>query len=265
MKEQMLEAMKRKRAMIQQHEEDAQGEHAASQSSQSDDQELAPSRGSEKDTLMSKAGKEPGNAESSRDEDNQTALGEQGGFDHVDHASAPENSKVLFHDPKKDTHDPADLNRNRNMAGDGSNSKYDKMGVDEHKDVRHQSSKLAGENAVKNEGLKKSVLGDVKSKVNLKSPMASQGEEAGMDAEDSLRDNSQQAGFKAPFSKVNRSGSKSQDWDVDKEGANNKGGLYAEEGNEDGDEEGSEMKPKMTGLKGARAKLDGFLSKMKKS
>jgi len=264
MKEHMMEAMKRKRAMIQQHEEDSKGPHAAGQSP--GDDELAPASGaSKRDALLGKPdGKNSyKDAESHEEAKNETMLGQEGGFNKEVHTS-PSNSKVMFHDPKEDTHDPVDLNRHRNMAGDGSNSKYDKMGVDEHKDVRLQSSKMAFKNAKKAEGLKYDALKKVKADMDIKSGIESHGRDAGKDVEDAVSDNEMQKGFSAPMSKVNRSGSKEQMWDQDKEGSHDEGGLYAEEGAEgDGDMESSKMRGKMSGLKGARARLDGFLSKMK--
>jgi hypothetical protein len=275
MKEHMLEAVKR-RKFTKQYESDSDGEHAEGQGSEIGDQELAPSSGMskttgshERDALLGHPSAHPALKDTRpADLQGETQLGEEQGFDkEMGHVSAPANSKNLFHDPKVDTHDPVDLNRHRNMAGDGSNPKYDKMGVDEHTDVRKQSSKLAGVNARKGEGLKDKERSFVKSKMDISSPKASSDREAGMDASGVVGDNSMQKGFKAPFSKVNRSGDKSQGWDQDSEGPNAKGAMYAEggESDHDGDEEGSSMKPRMTGLKGARAKLDGFLSKMKKS
>jgi hypothetical protein len=256
----MLEAVKRKRYQIQQHEEDATGEHADGQSSQDGDDELAPVGGSgKKDALM--GGKpdtegEPGNTRDPMKQ-GQTKLGEEGGFDHEEHSS-PENSKNLFQDPKKDTHDSVDLNAHRNMAGDGSNSKYDKMGVDDHKDVRMQSSKMAGLNARKGEALKAKSRGATQSAMNIHEPDAGMGD----DVPDAFGNHEQQKGFPAAKSKINRFGSKSIQPDQDEEGANGKGGLYADD-RDSGAEDDEDSLPKGSAMKRARGKLEGFLSKMK--
>jgi hypothetical protein len=185
----------------------------------------------------------------------QTALGKEG-FDHEEHAGAPENSKPMFHDPKKDTHDAVDLNKHRNMAGDGSNPKYDKMGVDEHKDVRLQSSHLARANAVHAENLKAKSRHQVQSAMNIDDKDASHGEEV----EDAFGNHEQEQGFAAPKSKVNKSG-KEMASDQDREGANGHEGLYADKEG-DGAEEDSDVAPSRGGaMKRARGKLEGFLSK----
>lgn len=228
MKEHMLEAVKRKRAQLQQHEEDSTGEHAEGQSAETGDEELAPaSGGSKRDALLGKPDGKDSNApaESHEESQNQTKLGASGGFDKEVHTS-PANSKNLFHDPKKDTHDPVDLNRHKLMGADegGVSNKYDKMGVNEHLDVRKQSSVLAKHNATKDEGLKNRALASVKAKLNISSPKASSDGEAGMDGGDAVSDN-------------------------ETEGDGNEGGFGG---------------GKLSGLKGARARLDGFLSKMKR-
>jgi hypothetical protein len=213
----LLEAVKRKRALIQYQKEDPD---VNSQSKDEDNEDLAPAganKASEHDALLGtpdgKNSSEP--AESSSDADNQTALGKEQGFDRESHES-PANSKNLFLDPKKDTHDPVDLNKHRDMAGrEGERNQNDDMGVDVHQDVRRQSSKLAGKNAVRAEGLKNSFRNDVKGKMDLSSKMASSDGDAGKDAPDAA-------------AAIN---------------PDNPG--------------------KLTGMKSARAKLDGFLSKMK--
>jgi hypothetical protein len=259
----MLEAVKRKRYQIQQHEEDQTGEDSEGQSARMGDDELAPVSGShQRDALLGKPETEgePGDVKDESHQ-NQTELGKQGGFNKLDKAGAPENSKNLFHDPKKDTHDAVDLNKHRNMAGDGSNSKYDKMGVNEHKDVRLQSSNLAKKNAIKAEAIKGQSRKSVKSSMDIADNEPSHGE----DVQDAVKDNQQQPGFAAPHSKVNGSGSKSQEWDQDKEGASGSGGLYADNDGDGEDEEDSDTAPSgaRRAMKKARGKLEGFLSKMK--
>lgn len=169
----MLEAVKRKRAMLQHDEE----------YSHDGEEELAPMSGShKKDALLGEpeGSNAEENAETPEEEKNETALGEEGGFDHVEHASAPENSKNQFHDPKKDTHDEVDPNMHRNMAGEGGGleTKYDKMGVSEHKDVRLQSSKMAKHNMQKAAEIKGKEHAIVASKMKTQAPMASHGEDA---------------------------------------------------------------------------------------
>lgn len=175
----MIEAMKRKRAMLKSEHDsyDSGGEGEGD-----DDNELAPMSGSHKrDALLGEpeGSNAEENAESPEEEKNETALGEEGGFDHIEHAAAPANSKNLFHDPKKDTHDEVDPNMHRNMAGDGGGleTKYDKMGVNEHKDVRAQSSQMAKHNMQKNAAIKKKEHSLVASKTNTQAPAASHGED----------------------------------------------------------------------------------------
>ena len=218
MKEHMMEAMKRKRALL--HEEH-DGEHAQGQSAMTGNEELAPARGAHKSDAM--LGHPDGknteqDARSSTEYENQTELGKQGGFDHEVHSS-PVNSKNMFHDPKKDTHDDADPNMHRNMAGDGGglNAKYDKMGVDEHKDVRHQSSSMAKHNMDKGEALKHQELSKVQGKTAIGHHAAMQ---PGIDSDSDHEIEAENDGDEAPKSHF--------------------------------------------GMKGARAKLDGFLSKMKR-
>lgn len=211
----MLEAVKRKRLMIQQHETDNSSEHAEGEGADTDG-ELAPASGSStKDALLGKpvGESEPSPAESLSDSDNETQLGTEGGFNKISKATAPANSKNLFQNPKKDTHDPVDLNKDRNMAGpDAENNQHDEMGVQPHQDVRMQSSLMAKKNAIKDEGIKSFARKDVKSKMNIADVVPSHGED-NPDA--------------SPDEEVND-------------------------------------KPRLSGMKGARAKLDGFLSKMKK-
>lgn len=191
MKEHMLEAVKRKRAML---EDESDGE-------------LAP----DGDESKSLGGHAPEMNE------NQTALGKEG-FDHEEHSGAPMNSKDKFFNVKKDTHDSADLNEHRDMAPGSSqlDEKYSTMGVDPHKDVRQQSSHLAKANAMRNEAMKSktsSIVGH-KTAVDMHDP--GMGEdvqpESGQMAENSARPGQPEAKF---------------------------------------------------GLKGARGKLEGFLSRMK--
>ena len=279
MKEHMMEAIKRKKFQ-KQYESDSEGEHSEGQSAKEGDQELAPEGGMSphseqgshsRDALLGHPPEHPAlKATRPADLQGETQLGKEIGFDHESHGS-PANSKNLFIDTKKDPHDPVDLNRHRNMAGDGSNPKYDNMGVDEHVDVRKQASKLTGKNAIAGEAQKRHERGFVKSKMDIASKESSAGSDfgrdAGTDSEDAVKHNSLQAGFGAPQSKVNRSGSAKQGWDMDEEGANGRDSFYKAGGetDHDGDEEGHSMKSRMTGFKSARAKLDGFLSKMKKS
>jgi hypothetical protein len=211
----LLEAVKRKRAMIQYQSKDA--EDPNHDGMDKDDGELAPdgsaNKASTHDALLGHPdGKDTGNeAETPEESKNETAEG-QDGFPNISHASAPGNSKNLFVNPKKDTHDAVDLNRDRDMAGvEGDSNQHDDMGVDTHKDVRRQSSGLAHKNAVKAEGIKNAVRKDVKSKVEIPDNVPSHGE----DAKDAVS------------------------------------GVQ------------SDNPGKLTGMKSARAKLDGFLSKMK--
>jgi hypothetical protein len=203
MKEHMIEAVKRKRAMIQQHEEDSKGPHAEGQSAQTGDEELAPESGSSnRDALLGKPGgtNHEEDAESPEEEGNDTELGEEGGFDHISKDSAPENSKVLFQDPKKDTHDEADPNMHRNMAGDGGGlaTKYDKMGVKEHTDPRLQSSHMAKRNMGRAEGVKSKEHALVAQKTHTQAPRASHGE----DVHDAVAgDNEQMQGY-SPLKKA---------------------------------------------------------------
>lgn len=179
MKEHMLEALKRKRSQIQ-YESDSKGPHAGGQSEETGDEELAPVGGSAKhDAMLGKPGghNSSADAESESESENQNAMGEGGdGFqDGPDsHASAPKNSRSLFQDPKKDTHDEVDPNMHRNMAGDGGGleTKYDDMGVDVHKDVRSQSSHMAKHNMGKAEALKHKEAGLVgrKTQTDLHDP-----------------------------------------------------------------------------------------------
>lgn len=213
----MLEAVKRKRFLLQ-HESDSKGEHDEGQSTHSEDNELAPSgessQASSHDALLGKPdGKDsPMDAESPKEGENETALGKQGGFNKTSKKS-PENSKNLFVNTKKDSHDPVDLNKNRNMAGaDRQNNQHDDMGVDVHENPRLQSSKMAFHNSKKAEAIKNSSRKEVKSDMDIEDNVPSHGE----DNPDASPDNT----------------------------ANDK--------------------PRLSGLKGARAKLDGFLSKMKK-
>ena len=203
----MLEAVKRKRFLLQHSSEEPES------SSHEEDQELAPESASKHDALLGKPGgkNDQNPAESQEDSDNETAEGQEG-FDKISHKS-PANSKNLFANPKKDTHDPVDLNKDRNMAGaDAENNQHDEMGVDVHEDPRMQSSKMAKHNAVKAEGIKNSERKMVKGDMQIPDVVPSHGED-NPDA--------------SPDEKVND-------------------------------------KPRLGGLKGARAKLDGFLSKMKK-
>lgn len=212
----LLEAVKRKRAAIQYQKDDS---NVNEQSKDEDsDGELAPegnaNKGSDHDALLGspdgKDSKMP--AESSEQDDNQTALGHSGGFNKQIKANAPENSKNLFVNPKKDTHDPVDLNKDRNMAGEqGESNQQDEMGVEPHEDVRSQSSALAGKNAVKAEGIKKAFGKTIGSKLDVNTSDPGKGE----DSPD-------------PVSAIN-----------------------------------SDNPGKLTGMKSARSKLDGFLSKMK--
>lgn len=166
MKESMLESVKRKRAMIKQHEEDEQPNSHSSD----DSDELAPEGSSSKDALYGKPVTEgyAKDAESKYEQENVTQQGQRG-FDHeAEGASAPHNNKVLFHDPKSDTHDPVDLNAHNNMAGeDRGDIQHSNMGVDAHKEPREQSSALAAHNAKRAEALKASSRADVKSKMAL--------------------------------------------------------------------------------------------------
>ena len=208
----MLEAVKRKRFLLQ-HETDSTGEHDEGQSTHSDDDELAPNSSASHDALLGKPGgkNSMSPAEDHEDSENETAEG-QDGFPKVSKTS-PANSKNLFADPKKDTHDPVDLNHDRNMAGsDATNTQHDEMGVNVHKDVRSQSSNMAKNNAVKDEGIKSSSRAGVKSDMQIPDVTPSHGE-----------DNPEAS----PTNNVND-------------------------------------KPRLTGMKGARAKLDGFLAKRKK-
>lgn len=259
-KEAMMVAMRRKKDQIKQFQTDdnTPGGHGQAGA----DDELAPTRASKEDALL---GGTPDSSEppslSGTDNKNQTALGESQGFSKVDKSSAPQNSKPLFVDPKKDLHDPVDLNRHRNIAGDGSNPKYDNIGVDESVPLQQQASKLTADNASRTAALKDSSRKHVKSSMNIMDNKPTMGE----DVPDAAKDMRQQKGFPAPFSKVNRSGDKSLVWDQDKDGvAGTPDGLYEPTGEEVGDDDDlAENKSKMRGLKGARSRLDGFLSKNK--
>lgn len=206
----MLEAVKRKRFLLQ-HEQDSSEEHNEGQSTHSDDDELAPNSSASHDALLGKPGgkNDQDPAESQADSDNETAEG-QDGFPKISKATAPENSNNQFLNPKKDTHDPVDLNADKNMAGpDAENTQHDEMGVDTHKDVRTQSSKMAKNNAHKDEGIKNSTRKDVKGKMSIPDVVPSHGED-NPDA--------------SPDERVND-------------------------------------KPRLTGMKGARAKLDSFFGR----
>lgn len=208
----LLEAVKRKRAMIQYQSKDAEDpNHDES------DGELAPdgnaNKASEHDALLGKPGGKDSTqpAESSAKDDNQTQLGHDGGFDKEVHTS-PENSKNQFLNPKKDTHDAADLTKDRNMAGaDGERNQNDEMGINPHKEVRSQSSGLAKGNAVKAEGIKKAFGKTIGEKLDVNTSDPGHGEES-KDASAGVQ---------------------------------------------------SDNPGRLTGMKSARSKLDGFLSKMK--
>lgn len=211
----LLEAIKRKRSLIQYQKDD----HDVNEQSESEDSdgELAPegnsNKGSDHDALLgSPGGKDSmAPAESSEEGQNQTALGHSGGFNKEIHSS-PKNSKNLFVNPKKDTHDPVDLNKNRDMAGvEGESNQHDEMGINPHEEVRSQSSALAGKNAVKSEGIKKVFGKNIGSKLDVNMSDPGKGE----DSPD-------------PVAAVN-----------------------------------SDNPGKFTGMKSARAKLDGYLSKFK--
>jgi len=256
-KEAMLAAVKRKRADLQQHEEDSKGPHAEGQSAKDGDDELAPARGEGEAGTMKSREEKYGDT---RDADVQGETREGlSGFDKIDKSTAPANSKNLFHDPKVDTHDDADPNMQRNMAGDGSNSKYDKMGVDEHEDPRLQSSKMAATNMAKNKALKLAAHNKIDRDVNVDGDGMDDHGEGSFEGKINQQ---QQKGFPARKSKVNMSGDKEQMPDQDMEGVAGKGGLYAEHG--EGDEQREAFRQKGP-MKMARAKLDGFLGKMKKS
>lgn len=230
----MLEAVKRKRYQIQQHEEDQTGPDNEGEGARMGDDELAPASGSHnRDALLGKPETEPEPTdEKSETHQNETELGQEGGFNKVIKAGAPANSKNLFHDPKKDTHDPVDLNKHRNMANTGLNEKYDKMGVNEHKDVRLQSSNLAKRNAIKDEGIKKQSRSAVKSSMDMPDIEPTNSE----DVQDAVHDNEQQGpGFDSD----------------DSNGA---------------DSDNDTAPPGSGGaMKKARGRLEGFLSKMKNS
>lgn len=255
-KDGMMEAVKR-RKFVKQHEEDSHGEHAQGQSAMTGDDELAPARGAAgKDVNLGGHPDDSGAPQETRDaaHQGQTKLGMEG-FDHVDKSSAPVNSKPMFHDPGKDTHDDADPNMHRNMAGDGSNSKYDKMGVDEHKDVRLQSSDMAKSNMMRGSAGKMAARKMVGDATNVERNPVDHGESV----VSGQQNNQQQKGFAAPMSKVNKSGDKGMAWDQDEEGASGGSGLYGADGEEDQQREALKNK----GMKGARSRLEGFLSKKK--
>jgi len=167
----MLEAVKRKRFQLKSGEEDMEHDK---------DQELAP----ERDNMENSA-----HDVRSPMHQNQTALGKEG-FAKEEHVGGPLNSKNMFHDPKKDTHDEVDLNSDRNMAGSGGGleTKYDKMGVDEHKDVRAQSSHLAKANMHKAGALKSASRHAVQGSMDIHDKDASSDREAGDDVTDALGD-----------------------------------------------------------------------------
>lgn len=200
-------------------EEASEGETDGGDDSDESD-ELAPQGSSKHDAMMGK----PEGKNTTQDADlgdqnkNQTALGKQGGFDHISKTS-PANSKPMFHDPRKDTHDDADPNLGRNMAGNqGDNTQHDEMGVDVHKEPRLQSSKMAARNMSSARGLKDSSRSDVKGEMDMPDVVPSHGE----DVKDAPGDTGTAVTDRA-------------------------------------------VQTKFGGLKGARQKLDGFLSKMKRS
>lgn len=259
-----MEALKRKQAAgHKQYQSNDKTPGGSGQGFNDEDGELAPTRASEHDAILGTP-VDAGYAADSFEEhnQNQTALGKQGGLEKNGKQTSPANSKDLFQDPKVDTHDPVDLNRDRNMAGDGSNSKYDKMGVDEHVDPRMQSSKLAAANMKMNQSIKDRSRKQVKSAMNIKDNVPSMGE----DAPGAVSDNQMQKGFAAPVSRVNQAGEDLK-WDQDRDGVQGSGagneGLYDNNADEGVDQHMPEPKKRFSGIKGARAKLDGFLNRRK--
>jgi hypothetical protein len=203
----MLEAVKRKRYMIQSQSESLGPKGQGGEGSEESD-ELAPEGSASKDALLGK----PVSKDSSPDtrdsgEQGETALGQEGGFDHEEHKS-PENSKNLFLNPKKDTHDAVDLNKNRNMAGsEGENTQHDEMGVDAHRDVRLQSSNMAKKNAFRAEGAKDEARKTVKGQMAMPNLTPSQGEEAGKDSPEATK---AEEGSRKPASFVGMKGARAK-------------------------------------------------------
>lgn len=259
MKDGLLQAIKRKRYLKQyQSQDDSPGGHEQ-------EGDLAPSSSASHshDALLGGNPVQTGMGKDTRDagNQNQTAFGKQGGLEKHGKVSSPANSKNLFQDVKHDPHDPVDLNRDRNMAGDGSNSKYDKMGVDEHTPLQQQGSKLTSSNLNKTKSLKDRARKDVKGKMNIDDNNPSHGE----DVSENIPVNEMQKGFAAPRSPSNRAGDPKSKWDQDAQGTTGLGldgeGLYDKDNDEGLDEHIPEPNSRFSGIKGAHARLEGFLKR----
>jgi hypothetical protein len=179
----MLEAVRRKRQMIQQHEQDESELHGGDKTAQ-EENGLAPVSqahgGSEHDVLRGgtpdgQNSKAP--AETRDEDDNQTELGQEGGFDHISKGS-PVNSKTLFQNPKVDTHDDADPNMGKQMSGEqGESNQTDQMHVNVGDDPRKHSAPQTESNMAKMKAQKGATLATAKEDMHMSNVVPSHGED----------------------------------------------------------------------------------------